>query len=218
MLEPRSSPNRLSSSCAKNRVMTTDPEEFYTEGAEEFAENHRLEDRPGVLEKLEEFCARVDGDRILDAGCGPVEEPTEFVDRGFDYTGVDIAPGMIEYAREHRKGEFHVMDIRDLDFDDDSFDGIWCNASIFFVPPDEMAQIASELARVLKPGGTVYVNFKLGEGSFLKEKYGMEIRQYLVSETKAREILESAGFEIDDFSETDIPGATIGNFFCKLGN
>lgn len=28
--------------------MPKSPEKFYTEGAEEFAENHRLDDRPGV--------------------------------------------------------------------------------------------------------------------------------------------------------------------------
>lgn len=198
--------------------MPLDPEEYYTKGAEKFAENHRLDDRPGVKEKLDEFCEKIDGEKILDAGCGPVEEPTEFVERGFDYTGVDIAPGMVEYARGHRKGEFYVMDIRDLDFSDSEFDGVWCNASIFFVPTEEMKQITEELSRVLKNSGTLYVNFKLGEGSFLKEKYGEEIRQYLVSEGEAREILESAGFAVESFSETDIPGSTIGNFFCRLEN
>ena len=198
--------------------MPLDPEEFYTEGAEEFAENHRLEDRPGVKEKLDEFCEKLEGEKILDAGCGPVEEPDEFVKRGFEYVGVDIAPGMVEYARENRKGEFHVMDIRDLEFPDNEFDGVWCNASIFFVPPEKMKQIAEELARVLKNSGTVYINFKLGEGSFLKEKYGEEIRQYLVSEEEAREILKSTGFVVESFSEADIPGSTIGNFFCSFQN
>ena len=195
-----------------------DPEDFYTRGAEEFAENHRLDDRPGVKEKLQNFCEDVEGERILDAGCGPVEEPTVFVERGFDYTGIDIAPGMIEYARENRKGDFHVMDMKDTDFQDEEFDGIWCNASIFFVPPDEMRETLQELARVLKTGGNLYINFKLGDGSFLKQKYGDEIRQYLVSEKEAREMLESAGFRIESFSQIDLSSCTLGEFFCTLEN
>ncbi|MFB6116219.1 MAG: class I SAM-dependent methyltransferase [Candidatus Nanosalina sp.] len=198
--------------------MPADPEEFYTKGAEEFAENHRLDDRPGVKEKLEKFCKELEGNKVLDAGCGPVEEPDEFVERGFDYTGIDIAPGMIEYARENRKGDFHVMDMKDTDFQDERFDGVWCNASIFFVLPDEMREALQELARVLKTGGKLYINFKLGQGSFLKEKYGDEIRQYLVSEKKAREMLESAGFLIESFSKVDLSSCTLGEFFCTLEN
>lgn len=195
-----------------------DPEDFYTRGAEEFAENHRLDARPGVKEKLENFCEDVEGERILDAGCGPVEEPTVFVEKGFDYTGIDIAPGMIEYARKNRKGDFHVMDMKDTDFQDEEFDGVWCNASIFFVPPDEMRETLQELARVLKTGGTLYINFKLGDGSFLKRKYGDEIRQYLVSEKEARETLESVGFRIESFSKVDLSSCTLGEFFCTLEN
>lgn len=198
--------------------MPLDPEEFYSRGAEEFAENHRLEDRPGVEAKLEEFCEKLEGNKILDAGCGPVEEPTIFVEKGFDYTGIDIALGMVEYARENRKGDFHVMDMKDMDFQDGRFDGIWCNASIFFVPSDEMRTALQELARVLKNEGNLYINFKLGQGSFLKQKYGREIRQYLVSEKEAREMLESAGFRIESFSRVDLAESTLGEFFCTLEN
>jgi|APHM01.1.fsa_nt_gi 2-polyprenyl-3-methyl-5-hydroxy-6-metoxy-1,4-benzoquinol methylase len=196
--------------------MAIEPDDFYSKGAEEFAENHKLNDRPNVEQKLDKFCEKLQGKRVLDAGCGSVEEPDKFVEKGFDYVGVDIAPGMVEYARENRKGDFYVMDIRDLEFSDNKFHGVWCNASIFFVPNKGMEEIAMELARVIKQEGILYINFKLGSGSFLKQKYGEQIRQYLVSEEQAREILGSAGFEITDFSKVEIPGTTLGEFFCRL--
>jgi ubiquinone/menaquinone biosynthesis C-methylase UbiE len=196
--------------------MVLEPDDFYTKGAEDFAKNHRLEDRPGVKESLNSFCERIEGLKVLDVGCGSVEEPTVFVEKGFDYTGIDIAPGMIEYAREHRKGEFHVTDMKNMDFDDNTFHGIWCNASIFFVPVEGMTEALNEFKRVLKTPGVLYVNFKLGEGSFVKEKYGEEIRQYLISKEKAMKILESSGFEIEDSSRVDLPNSTLGEFSCRL--
>jgi SAM-dependent methyltransferase len=51
---------------------------------------------------------------VVDLGCGYGRVAGEFLQRGFDYTGIDVSPDAIEQARrEHPEGDFFVMDLND---------------------------------------------------------------------------------------------------------
>ena len=101
------------------------------------------------------------GLRVLDFGCGPgnisvglaaAVEPGEF-------HGVDIEESQIDLARAaaeaggHSNATFHVADVLDLPFDDDTFDAAHCHAVLNHVP-DTLGALA-EVKRVLKPGGII---------------------------------------------------------------
>lgn len=196
--------------------MPENPEEFYSRGAEEFAENQALENLPQeYIELLDEFIECVGNGKVLDAGCGPGRDTEYFIENGLDAVGIDLAEGMIENAKQNKKGEYHLMDIRNLEFKDNEFDSVWCNTVIQFFSPEEMPDIISELDRVLKPDSHLFINFKAGEGTFMREKYGSEIKQHLVSEDKAKEMLERQGYEIIDQSKSEVNKLTILNLFCK---
>jgi 2-polyprenyl-3-methyl-5-hydroxy-6-metoxy-1,4-benzoquinol methylase len=105
------------------------------------------------------------GRRVLDAGCG-VGYGTEMLARAgaAEAVGVDVAAEAIESAqRDAADGaRFLVGDIRELPFDDGSFDLVVCFEAIEHVEGHERA--LAELARVLDDRGVLVVSSPNPEG------------------------------------------------------
>jgi len=97
------------------------------------------------------------GKRVLDLGCGPGTlsyRLAQAVAPGGDVVGIDLAPGMIDVARQHAPAglplRFELMDMEDLRFADGYFDATACGHGLQFVP--HLARALSEAHRVLRPG------------------------------------------------------------------
>jgi SAM-dependent methyltransferase len=107
----------------------------------------------------EDFIARLAppaGAIVLDVACGTGNLAVPAAKRGCIVTGVDIAPNLIEQARERAAAEgltitFDEGDAEQLPYADASFDIVVTMFGAMFAP--RPAVVASELARVLKPGG-----------------------------------------------------------------
>ncbi|MCO5976019.1 methyltransferase domain-containing protein [Ideonella sp. NS12-5] len=107
------------------------------------------------------------GDRVLDLACGPANQLAEMADLNPDteFVGVDIAPHMLAQAREtlaqHRLDNVQLTqaDICRLEqFDDASFDAVTCTLSLHHLEDTlALAQALREAARVLRPGGGVFL-------------------------------------------------------------
>ncbi len=107
-----------------------------------------------VLERL----APQDGDRLLDLACGTGAVAERAAEAGADVTGIDLAPALIETARERAESlglsiDYAVGDAENLDVPDASFDKLASTCGIMFAPDHEA--VAGELARVTKPGGRI---------------------------------------------------------------
>ena len=94
------------------------------------------------------------GMRVLDLACGPGTLSRRLalqVVPGGEVVGVDLAPGMIELARAAGtpNSRFEVMDIEQLSFDDESFDGAACGHGLQFVP--HLVVALREARRILRP-------------------------------------------------------------------
>lgn len=91
-----------------------------------------------------------DGVRLLDMGCGAGGLATKAAQKGARVTGIDAAETLIEIARRVLpNGEFHVGEIEDLPFANDTFDAvIACNSIQFAENP---VAAAKEAKRVLRP-------------------------------------------------------------------
>ena len=77
-------------------------------------------------------------------------------DAGFKVTGVDVSSSMLELARVHvPEANFVKMDMRQLEFDADCFDGICAFYSLFHVPREEHLQVLIGFNRLLRQGGIV---------------------------------------------------------------
>ena len=98
--------------------------------------------------------------RLLDIGCGSGQTAIPAARLGHQVVGIDIAENLIEHATEEAKYEgldvkFDVGDAEDLPYEDNSFDVVISMIGAMFAPqPDK---VASEIARVLRPGGKLYM-------------------------------------------------------------
>jgi demethylmenaquinone methyltransferase/2-methoxy-6-polyprenyl-1,4-benzoquinol methylase len=108
------------------------------------------------------------GSRGLDAGCGIGLQAVllaESVGPAGHVTGLDLSPGLLDYAKdvveEARLSErvsLREGDVRELPFDDDTFDWAWSKDCVAYFPPThEPLPMLRELARVVKPAGTVAI-------------------------------------------------------------
>ncbi|WP_132141827.1 class I SAM-dependent methyltransferase [Luteibacter rhizovicinus] len=101
------------------------------------------------------------GGCLLDLGCGTGIDAIEFARRGFRVVATDWSPQMVERTRERADAaalESRVttthLGIQRMDRLDGEFDAIYSNFGPLNCAPDLHA-VASECARLLKPGGTL---------------------------------------------------------------
>ena len=107
---------------------------------------------------LVESLAPVAGEHWLDLGCGVGDVAFLAARAGATVTGSDLAPTLIETARQ-RALEYgldltlEVADAQNLHYSDASFDVVSSSVGVIFAP--DHGRVASELARVCRPGGRV---------------------------------------------------------------
>ena len=101
--------------------------------------------------------------RVLDAGCGSGRDAKVFAEAGFQVTAFDASPELARMASGHCGFEVQARRFEDV-VEVDAYDGIWCCASLLHVPMVDMPITLDRLWRALRPGGTLYVSFKHGQG------------------------------------------------------
>jgi len=108
----------------------------------------------GFVETKKAVRKELDGNKkTLDIGCGGGTFSVLFK----DYTGIDIDPKFIEYARKKREGEFYVMDARDIKFKDNFFDNILVISLLHHLDDKAFLKVISEAKRVLRENGQILV-------------------------------------------------------------
>jgi ubiquinone/menaquinone biosynthesis C-methylase UbiE len=120
----------------------------------------------GVIAKTitgaaDEFVARQalpKGTRVLDVATGTGNLALPLARSGCVVTGVDIATNLLEQAdaravAENLTIDFDEGDAERMPYADGSFDSVVTMFGAMFAPRPEL--VASEMARVLKPGGTL---------------------------------------------------------------
>jgi demethylmenaquinone methyltransferase/2-methoxy-6-polyprenyl-1,4-benzoquinol methylase/phosphoethanolamine N-methyltransferase len=115
-----------------------------------------------------EILARADvasGDRLLDVGTGPgclALSAAKLVRPGGRAVGIDASPEMIARAqmvaaRRRSEAEYLVATAESLPFEDDSFDVVVSRLVFHHLPGDLKQRALSEMARVLRPNGRLFV-------------------------------------------------------------
>lgn len=115
----------------------------------------------------------------LDVGCGTGGVTTRAARAGAEVTGVDLAPALIETARDRAADDdlditYEVGDAEDLMLDDASFEVVSSSVGVMFAP--DHAAAAGELARVCAPGGRLGITAWRPDGG-IGEFFGF-MRQY----------------------------------------
>ena len=115
----------------------------------------------GIADAIEHCVFRLNpqpGERILDLSTGTGWTSRIVARRGAIVTGVDIAAGLLDAAREKAKADmlpidYQLGDAESLPFGDGQFDAVVSTFGIMFASRPEAA--ASELARVCRKGGRI---------------------------------------------------------------
>lgn len=116
------------------------------------------------------------GMKVLDVGCGTGNFSIKLAKMGCEVVGVDVSTEMLKIAREKARSEnlkieFLEMDACDLDFEDETFDGVFSMATLEFIYDHQKA--IDEMFRVLKKGGRLLIgtiNRDSKWGKFYKSK------------------------------------------------
>ena len=97
------------------------------------------------------------GAKILEGGCGIGQNVNALKKCGYDAFGIDFAPKTVALANDYAP-DLKILegDVRDLPFEDNSFDAYWSLGVIehFY---DGYKKIQSEMNRVIKPGGFLFL-------------------------------------------------------------
>lgn len=99
--------------------------------------------------------------KLLDLGCG--DGATEFylssIFSSFSVTGIDISSESIRIAKDRKlpKCNFLLFDGSTIPFHENSFDIVFIAGVFHHVPPELRQNLMGEAARVLKPGGRLYL-------------------------------------------------------------
>jgi len=116
----------------------------------------------GILESYGDRFGDLEGARVLDIGCGLGGKTVAYAEAGARVTGVDIKTHNIarcvEFAHARRDDViFLAGDAERLPFAEGTFDLVFANDSLEHFGDPEGA--LRELARVLKPGGSIILFF-----------------------------------------------------------
>ena len=159
-------------SCGENLYLNSEDKAGYN-----LQSKKRYELEPYIVDFSN--CKQAKGKTILEIGVGLGADHQGFAENGADLYGIDLT----ERAIQHVKSRFEICglnsnlkisDAEDLDFSDDFFDQVYSWGVIHHSPNTSKA--ASEILRVLKPGGEfrvmVYHTYSL-IGLMLWIRYGL---------------------------------------------
>jgi SAM-dependent methyltransferase len=123
-------------------------------------------DYPGMVEtfllplgpRLVEACGIGAGMRVLDVATGTGNASIPAAQAGAEVTASDLTPELFEAGRERAREagvelDWVEADAESLPFEDESFDVVMSSIGAMFAPIHQ--QVADELVRVCRPGGTI---------------------------------------------------------------
>lgn len=148
------------------------------------------------------------GATILEGGCGLAENSWNFQLAGFNAIALDYTPKTVDFLKS-KIPEVHptIGDVRQLPFDNESFDGYWSFGVIehFY---DGYEEIANEAYRVIKKDGYLFLTFphmsKFRRFKVQQNRYPVweesvdnrkDFYQFALDEEKVISRFEELGFE-----------------------
>jgi ubiquinone/menaquinone biosynthesis C-methylase UbiE len=135
---------------------------------------------------------------VLDIGCGPGQFTQYMMKKDFEVTGIDYSQEMIKLAKQKvPTGHFQHMDMKHMNFEDETFDGLLAAYSLIHIPSKEIPQTLREFHRVLIPNGLIHIIAQSGEpDKIIDEPFHTESKMFFNFFTKKRLVnfTEDAGF------------------------
>lgn len=133
--------------------------------------------------------------RLLDAGCGPGLWTDVLHDGHRDVAGIDLSAHFLAEARSrHPHLRFDHGSFCNLPYEGASLGGILAWYSLIHTPPEDIAAVLAEFARVLAPRGSLLIGYFDGAP---REPFAHAITEaYFWSADALSELLTDTGFAI----------------------
>ena len=110
----------------------------------------------GVRQRqLRQFLRLQPGDRVIDLGCGSGRSLLWNAASGASFVGADVSPFFAREARDRM--DLALADLRRLPFPDGTFTKAYALDVLEHLSPEALDAMLSEAARVLAPGGVLFV-------------------------------------------------------------
>lgn len=148
-----------------------------------------------------------EGDRVLDAGCGTGRALTPLraaVGATGVVVGVDLTPAMLQAAvraGRDRDGRLLLADVAALPLRSESLDAVFAAGLIAHLP--RPAENLRELARVVRPGGTVALFHPIGRVALAARQGRTITPDDLRAEPNLRPLLAGSGWRMTSYADED---------------
>ncbi len=164
----------------------------YEDNAESFQVGTKDHD---VSQNIEAFLSALPKENfldILDFGCGPGRDLCVFKELGHRPTGLDGSKEFCKMAVKQSGCPTLNQQFLKLELEENSFDGIFANASLFHVPSKELPRVLNELHCALRKDGILFSSNPRGNAEgWQGQRYG-HYMEFEASET----FLQQSGFKI----------------------
>jgi SAM-dependent methyltransferase len=136
---------------------------------------------------------------VLDVGCGSGRDLLWMKNRGFEVIGFEQSPGLAELARDNAACEVIEGDFETYDFSSIFVDAVMLVGALVHTPNERFAEVFKNITTSISRRGNVLITLKEGSG----DRTDADNRTfYLWEDPKAREMFETLGFKVRDFSKS----------------
>lgn len=136
---------------------------------------------------------------VLFVGCGSGRDIHYINQQGIPTYGIDISKPLLDIAREEGiESPLEIIDIQNMNFEESSFDGIFCETTLSHVKKADLPIILNKFYKILRPNGIAIVGFRKGTGYVYctNDKVGGLRYNTSVSIEKSKEIVNNSGLII----------------------
>jgi SAM-dependent methyltransferase len=144
----------------------------YDDGAAAFAADWHAQPQPADLHALIRYYFRPG--LTADIGCGSGREVAWLAANGFPATGYDASGGLLAEARaRYPHLRFETAALPELaGITAESFDNVLCETVIMHLTRESVARALQRMMGILKPGGILYVSWRVTDGADLRDDHG----------------------------------------------
>ncbi len=139
--------------------------------------------------------------KVLDVGCGVGTDVGYLTSKNFKVEGIDLSGKMLEIAKnKHPDAIFRNADMRNLDYQENSFDGILASFSLIHIPKSDVPNTLKGFYKTLKTKGIIYIGIQEGKSEeiFITETFRPSEKIFLniMSRSELKKLLKDSGFQI----------------------
>lgn len=148
-----------------------------------------------------------------DIGCGAGRDTAWLAENGFAASGFDASQGLLDEARAaYPSLTFQQVTLPELDgLERGVYQNVLCETVVMHLEPARISEAMASLIALLRPGGTLYVSWRVTEHESLRDKAGR-----LYSSFDRQLVILPATEQCDVLFEQDVISASSGKRIERL--